>query len=185
MKKNENLNVLKFGYSPWKYPRNWFSNIANFFRNIKRAYHRVTKGYCSVDLFSMDYWLLTLIPEALKEYNKVNDGFPDSEFNSMEEWQAEVNKIIECFEEAEKHWKFSDAENKYDEEFSKLLVKKFSSAFLSREKGNEVKFQPLTPEEEELEKNYYAEAERLHKYGNEKLKEGFDLLYKNFGDLWW
>ena len=40
------LNVFTYGYYSWRYPKNWFSNIKNFFRSIIRAWQRATKGYC-------------------------------------------------------------------------------------------------------------------------------------------
>lgn len=51
------MNILKFGYSPWKYPSNWFENIRQFFRNIKFAYQRVTRGYADPDIWDFDSYL--------------------------------------------------------------------------------------------------------------------------------
>ena len=71
-KSENNLNVFRYGYLK-KRP---LSNIRQFFRNVKYAYQRSTKGYCDYDLWNLGDTILHLINQSLKEFTAKTEGYP-------------------------------------------------------------------------------------------------------------
>ena len=47
-----------------------------FFRCIKWAWQRATKGYCDKDLWSIDEWFLSIMPDMLEGFKKTRIGYP-------------------------------------------------------------------------------------------------------------
>ena len=83
---------------------NVFNNIVGrhrylkqFFRSIKWAYQRVTKGYCDRDVWDVQGWFLNTIPYMLKDLKNTTHSYP-LDFESPEEWKKILNKIAFSFE---------------------------------------------------------------------------------------
>lgn len=49
----------------------------NIFTNLKYAYQRIKKGYCDADLWEIDGWFLTVVPDMLKQFSKTHNGYPE------------------------------------------------------------------------------------------------------------
>lgn len=91
------MNCLTYCYNSWKRPINWLRNLRQFFRNIKWAYQRVTKGYCDYDLWDMDMWLSHLLNRSLIDFaNKVH-GYPDSLVENEHEWKSTLYNMSTAF----------------------------------------------------------------------------------------
>ena len=43
------------------------TTIKGFFKNLKWAWQRATKGYCEKDVWNIDSWFLSIIPYMLEE----------------------------------------------------------------------------------------------------------------------
>jgi len=74
MKKN-GLNVLRYGY----YKGGLASipnNIKQFFKNIKYAYQRITKGYCDFDVWELSDYYLKLFYYTLNSLADNTHGYP-------------------------------------------------------------------------------------------------------------
>ena len=52
--------------------------IGDFFRSIKWAWQRATKGYCELDTYSVGDWLLNTLPEMFEAINNKRCGDPSA-----------------------------------------------------------------------------------------------------------
>lgn len=93
--KNE-LNIFTYGYRPLTYWKNWFTNIGQFFRNIKFAFQRAYRGYADCDAWAVDVYLSNLIPEMLLHLAKNGCSYPTA-FQNREEWEVTLEEISEHF----------------------------------------------------------------------------------------
>ena len=88
------ISVFRNGWS-WKTWRGFWENIKWFFRALKPAWHRATKGYCRMDTWNVDYTLTAYLIKVLTEFRNVTNGWPDQHFATFEEWIAEIDLCID------------------------------------------------------------------------------------------
>ena len=88
-----NLSVFRSGWS-WKTWRGFWENIKWFFRALRPAWHRATKGYCRMDTWNVDHSLTAYLIKVLTEYRNVTNGSPLC-FNSFDEWIAAIDQCID------------------------------------------------------------------------------------------
>ena len=95
------LNVFNNPYYKWYYPQYWHKNIRMFFRSIKYAYQRITKGYADCDTFNLDNYYLNIFTGTLNHLADNhwgypgNDEFPDDESKYETELIKEMVKMCE------------------------------------------------------------------------------------------
>lgn len=89
------MNILKFGYFPWKYPSNWFRNFKQFFKNIKFAYQRITRGYADCDIWSFDVYLAEIISKGTSQLARTTHSYPTD--MTPVEWENYLTTISEIF----------------------------------------------------------------------------------------
>ena len=88
-----NLNILRYGYT-----KDIISNIKQFFRNIRYAYQRITKGYCDADLWNLDGYYSEFFYCTLNELADISHGWPQSEkFPRYEDWQKYIREMANHF----------------------------------------------------------------------------------------
>ena len=91
-------NVFKYGWMPWRYPRNWWDNIKLSFRQCKWAWQRATRGFADCDTWNMDQWLLSILPGALNHLADNHWGWPgDSRFPEDEDWTQYLKDMAQKF----------------------------------------------------------------------------------------
>lgn len=101
------MNIFKFGIYG-HHPKWWFSNIKQFFRNIKYAWQRATRGFADPDWWEFDSYLSQTISGCLKEFDKKRSGFPSELYFKLgeeagdEKWSEVLIKIAENMEQYEK-----------------------------------------------------------------------------------
>lgn len=101
------MNIFKFGIYG-HHPKWWFSNIKQFFRNIKYAWQRATRGFADPDWWEFDSYLSQTISGCLKEFDKKRSGFPSELYFKLGEeagdkkWSEVLVKIAENMEQYEK-----------------------------------------------------------------------------------
>ena len=97
-------NVFKYGWMPWRYPRNWWGNIKLGFRQWKWAYQRATRGFADCDVWNMDGWLLDIIPGALNQLAEYHCGWPgDKQFPNDEDWTQYLKDMAQKFYSADEN----------------------------------------------------------------------------------
>ena len=111
------MNIFSFGIYE-HHPRWWFSNIKQFFRNIKYAWQRATRGFADPDWWEFDSYLSQTISGCLKEFDKKRHGFPSElyfqlgEEEANKKWSEILLKIAENMDQYEE----AKAENKKESE---------------------------------------------------------------------
>ena len=81
------LDIMKFGISSHA-PKFWFSNLKQFFRNLKFARQRIKRGYADCDTWEMDAFLSVLISEMLIDLSQNSHGCPYGK--DEEGWKQEL-----------------------------------------------------------------------------------------------
>ena len=118
-----------------KNPFRGFRKIPQFFRSLKWAYQRATRGYADCDVWDIDIWFLSIIPNMLRDLESLGGGYPYG-MTSIE-WHATLREMARCFEGAgkdpdldtagnlEKWEKFNEAREKDLDEGLKMFRENF------------------------------------------------------------
>lgn len=172
--KNNHNNILKFGY----YKLFRLSNIKQFFRNMKFAYQRITKGYCEPDVWDMDVYLQYLLPDMLRELAETTHGWPQSkEFPNFEDWQEYLREIALHFENSRED-NSTEIEREEDEAFEKIL--KYREG-LSLEESIDFK---SNPEYQKLQKDWLELTKQVSQMREREKNKAFDKMRNHFFSLW-
>lgn len=166
------LNVFNTYWSPWKYPSNWFRNAKTFFRQIKWAYQRITRGFCDCDYWDLDTYLSELLAQSLKKLADDGNGYPGTEeFPTYESWQEYLYKIIDLL-------RFSlneDMPNEYEEAWMKTWEDKDN--FLESVNNP-------TPEEKEITDKYLKKENENELLKRKAQDEALDMIKHVYNNLW-
>lgn len=160
---------------------------------IKHVAQRTKKGYSYRDLWSIDWWFLTVIPNMLEDFaNEKYLGIPMSVIIKFEQehpeitgdekdeaciqqWRNTIREIAHHLREAHLP---KDQTNEYDNEFFDSYN---INGILTQEDFNK----PLTPEQEEIRAKWRKRQDEIEKYQQEQFKIGMQMLTDNMFDLWW
>jgi len=193
--KDNNLNVLTYSYSPWRYPSNWCSNLKQFFRNIKYAHQRITQGYCDQDVWNLDSYYSELFYKTLKELANTTHGYPgygefaDTETESgYDKWVNYLNEMAEHFINTQE-WREDTPMNierdKAWEEMNKYITKwsfekehpddKYSR--LVEEYSDEVQYN-------RARKKWLDKERKSSNFRVSEKDKAFEMMRENFFHLW-
>lgn len=89
------MNIFSFGIYSHN-PRWWLRNIKQFFKNIKYAWQRATRGFSDPDCWEFDSYLSRIISGGLKTLDKNRHGFPTELYSQLgeEDGDQEWSKIL-------------------------------------------------------------------------------------------
>lgn len=89
------MNIFSFGIYSHN-PRWWLRNIKQFFKNIKYAWQRATRGFSDPDCWEFDSYLSRIISGGLKTLDKNRHGFPTELYSQLgeEDGNQEWSKIL-------------------------------------------------------------------------------------------
>ena len=199
-----------------KHCRGFENPVAKFKRykrNITHAYQRIKYGYCDSDVWSIDWWFLSLMPNMLEDLRRTTHGYPcemtsvdtniqavvtdeEKEKEVIEHWDKILAEMAFLFREA--HEETCSKANPYEEEYLKAH-ENFAKQY--GDWGEKLK----TPEEIEEEKtkhvyvmhtlgdvpeykevlDKYIEAEKeIDKYRDECKDKGLKMFGEWFWNLW-
>ena len=161
-----NLSVFRYDWS-WKTWRGFWKNLVYFFRCWRPAWDRATKGYCRMDTWNVDYTLTAYLIKVLTEYRNVTNGWPDSEFETFEEWIAAID---ECIDQLISSVKEIDELNPYRADYDKFVGKAYSN----------------WSEKEHLDfDKYVEETNKIYEKQCEARKKAFAFLGEYLPHIWW
>ena len=127
-------------------------------------YDRITKGYCESDLFDLDEHLLDLLSAMIRDLRDSLHSYPD-EYGS-EGWKDYLTEMANHFEMA--HAWFDEEpdiyKNEYTEEFRKMTR--------------------MNPKFPDIREKYLNREREIQKTKDEELKQGLEMLRKEFHHLW-
>ena len=192
---------------------NPIKHIKRYGQNIKHAYQRIKYGYCDRDVWSIDWWFLSIVPNMLQDLKETTHGYPsfsddmsqaivgtgapeEVDKEGMRRWQEILSEMIFLFREAN-----SDTcarKNKYEADYDKA-VEEFTRKYgewgeglkSEEEKTRERKEGLYTmyglsdvPEYREIDELHHAEFLEIEKYRNECKNKGLDMFKEWFWQLW-
>lgn len=192
---------------------NPLKNVKRWGRNIKYAYQRIRYGYCDKDVWSIDWWFLSVVPNMLEDLKNTAHSYPyildclshvvvgtgapkETDEACINLWTDILSEMIFLFREA--HECTCTRENIYETEYQKAreeFMKKYGSfgdkIKNEEEKGeekNRVNYRMYTlgnvPEYADIYKLYFEEAGKIDEYRDECKDKGLDLFKEWFWHLW-
>ena len=160
------LNVFK---KP-EYKMKFWEYIPWFFRAIKYAWQRATKGYCDKDTWDLDRYYTQLFIDTLTFFRDNSYGCPSEYYyenkDGYQTWIDTLNELINHFSNSLEEDEFID----YNEE---LEFENWINKIQNHDEQNEYLRREWTFREK-------IKAEKRKK----ELEKGMDLLKKVFFNLW-
>lgn len=181
--KMKKLNV--FNRFPYK-GDNILKKIKYFCNAIRFAWQRITKGYCDMDTWSIDYWFLNVMPAMLTDLRDNANGYPSETTES--EWNATLNKMIHMFNEANSET--CSKKNSLQEEYNRVLDEFTEKYGIFGEKlrkdgdGNRLYLPGDVPEYADISKRHSVEEDKLCRYREICKNIGFQMFSEYFWALW-
>lgn len=159
------MNKLNALYRCFPYPaRRFWKNIPFMIRAFRRMYDRITKGYCESDLFDLDEHLLDLLSAMIRDLRDNLHSYPDE--YGFEGWKDYLTEMANHFEMA--HAWFDEEpdiyKNKYTEEFREMTR--------------------MNPKFPDIREKYLNREREIQKIKDEELRQGLEMLRKEFHHLW-
>lgn len=162
-----NQSVFRNDYS-WKTWHGFWEKIKWFFGSWKPAWHRVTKGYCRMDTWNVDYSVTAYLIKVLIEYRNVTDGYPGNEkFPTFKSW---IEALDQCIDLLIFSGTDTDKLNKYWPEYERFL-----------HEGAKID----TDEEYKIFEKWHAEDVKIYEKQCEARKKAFAFLGEYLPHIWW
>lgn len=183
---------------PWKIP-------GFLLKNIKYSWQRITKGYCDMDLWSIDDWFMGVMPDMLQQFKDTKHGSPVSlgkdyvnengilcNDSCHDEWNRILEQMIFLFREMNRDTcqKKNPYEKEHEnvwEEFEKkygIFGEGIEMEEGRRKIGRKICFPEELPEYKDSEDRYYAVEKELTEYREACKNKAFELFSTWFYDLW-
>ena len=158
------MSILNL-YAKPEYRMGPIKRIKWWFRRARYVRQRARWGFSEYDVWDLDAYLADLLKDMFAFWAKHQHSHP---YNvTAEEWQQTLINISECFAQ-------------YNREFPQPAYEAFKKATIrEKEKGCVTVEAP-----DGLLQDWREEERKIHEYKMQKLKEGFDLLYKWYPNLW-
>lgn len=173
------MNVFSYGYRPRYYLTHPWKFVRETAQNFRAAWHRISRGYAYVDAWSIDTFLLEIMPPMLRQL--ANDEVGSCPIDmEWEDWRARLNKTADTLELLQdENW---EKQNEYADEFYSL------SDHFRRETRNEQGNLTITWDNdanyEEIKKKFFARAQELSVERKRLLIETWHSIGEHFDELW-
>ncbi len=115
------LNFFKNYPCTWRTWYGFWGNICYFFRSVKWSCQRALRGYSDYDCWSVDSYLIRLIPSMLRQLARDTHGTPLQYEKNPEEWSNELCRIAELLERSNEDNDYFD--NPYKDEYFIAITK--------------------------------------------------------------
>ena len=173
-----------------------FSNvrtIGDFFRSIKWAWQRATKGYCELDTYSVSDWFLNTLPDMLEEIKKNYTGYPDE--LTKQEWNEILSRLTFLLREANKdtctkvnpyeseYCRISDEFRKKYGEWGEKLLTNEEKAEAKKSGSSRIYLPSDMPEYKDICELHSDEERKLNAYREQCNNEALELFSKWFYTL--
>lgn len=160
------MNILtNFGYSKRYYLTHPWKFAAECFKNVKFAWQRATRGYCDLDWWDMDNWLLSVLPSMLKTIADKTISYPapfdyknEDDDKYYKDWVNFLKQLAADIEWCRED--NIDKENEYYEAFH-----------------NDI-------HNDEIREKYIQRCTELDNMRKEKIKTAFAALAEHIWELW-
>jgi hypothetical protein len=161
------LSVFNFPYT-WKSWYGFWHNIKIIPSLIRAGWHRATKGYCKMDTWDANSSILSYLVQLLVEFRNSTICFPDSEFETFEEWIAYIDEIID-------HLVYvltdDDELSAWHDNWEKECCGKPRNIWTAKEEG--------------IYQQYMDEVKIIAQRKKEERLKALTMLSEQMGHLWW
>lgn len=171
------------------------------FRDLKCCVQRIKRGFCYRDIWSIDDWFLSVIPDMLDELKNTQHGFPtrflknngsdtdEERDRAAKKWEEILTEMAFLFREANEET--CQRKNPYEEEHGIVLHKfferfGFNGKWVKKKDGTRVFIRQLSdiPKYKELDENYRRVERELCEYRYDCQKKALSMFAEYFNDLW-
>lgn len=173
-------------------PFKFFSQLGRF---IKFSFQRIIRGWCDADVWNIDDWFLSIMPDMLQQLKETEFGYTqmfldngDLDPDSEEKWKDILDKMILLFRDS--YEPTCSYKNKYEEDWQNTWDKfsedygKFGEKLEENDGPKRIHFPHEVDEHKEITKLFLEEEERIENYRNNCKNEAFELFSKWFWNLW-
>lgn len=161
---------------------------------------RLRYGYCYRDVWSIDWWFVTVVPNMIHDLRINSHGYPGyfagTDEENVRKWNGILKRMEFLFREANEKTccrknPYEDAHNQARETFiqkygmfgEKLKTKEEKE--LEKKKGSSrIYTMSDVPEYKEISDQWLAAENELTAYRDQCMKEGMKLFTKYFWNLW-
>ena len=172
------LNVFKSFLTPIIYHLEHPIIFArHFWKALKCSYERITKGYCSYDVWNLNDWLLSILPEMFDKLRTEGHGYPCyGEINTIEKWEEHLKYLAIHLRELQKNnW---EKRNEYADIFYRIPKP------IKKTKEGIATFFGDAEYDEEIKEKFIAREKELAAERMNLLKEIGLLIFENLDNYW-
>ena len=177
-----------------------WERISIWKEDIICIYQRLRYGYCYRDIWSIDQWFLTVVPNMIHDLRVNSHGYPSffegPEEENIRKWDRILGRMEFLFREANEDT--CRKKNLYEEEhdlaqeefttkygmFGEKLKTEEEIAREKREHTHRLYMMSDVPEYVEISGKWLAAEGELREYRDQCLKQGMELMTKYFRNLW-
>ena len=173
------FNYWKKCYN-FKNPLNWWRLPRYWFKSLKYAYQRATKGYCDWDIWNLHNFYLKLFYHTLAKFADERYGSPDEDH---EKWTRIYREIALNFRSA------LEEKGVYRNEFEEEYFKAIDDFVFEFEKTEDGYYHLICDREEDetvkaAREKYHEREKEIFELRDRDMKKGFDMLKEVFWHLW-
>lgn len=156
-----------------------------FFNWLKHIKQRIKRGYSYRDVYSIDDWFLTIMPQMLEDLANVKRlGIPMYEWNKVRGADKDLtDEEVDLI--AETSWRSMLRTMAYHLREGKEPTKEKNEydgkMFWNWDNINDTP----TENEKELQDKWMARELEIEEYRQEQLKKGLEMFCENIERLWW
>lgn len=165
-------------YGKWQIHK----KIIWFFRSLKCAWQRATKGYCYRDTWDLDHFYTQLFIDSITSFRNNLHGAPcdlyDEKNDSIEKWENYLDEMVSHFYNSLEENEVQ--KNEYEENFHKLNPLEF----IHNEDGSCTMKQYEEPEAIEARKKFFERDKEIAQWRKDEVNKGLDMLKERFWHLW-
>lgn len=167
-------------YRPWSCLSNWWANIKWFFRSFKLAIQRVKRGYCDIDLWDFDDYIIRMLALGLEDFADKTWSYPgpgyaggeDDEEKDFEAWKSDLRRAsMNFFQSIEELEELNYKMPKYPGDIKSTI--KIEGDKIVREFKNEEGWQ-----------EYFKEREAIAEDRYKHLDDAMDWLKEHIHEIW-
>lgn len=165
MKKTTIKKKIRFQSSPYRFIYIW-KNIKWYYYEVKSAIHRMFYGYDDNDVYNIDYWFTSIVPNMLQQLKETHWGYPG--YMTEEEWDKILEDMIFYFRESDEQTcskQEKDFDWKCEDELNAMTKEEQIQYGINRS-------------------NWHEDCKRIYKYREEMKDKAFELFAKYFWNLW-
>ena len=188
-----------------RYYSNPLKAVQQFCKNIKYAYQRVKYGYCDKDVWNIDDWFLSIVPNMLEDLRTTSHWDPETQLEpdageisskeSPQKWNDILSEMeyllresseVTCSKKNQYEPRVAIVRDEFSKKYGDFGEKLRTSKEIKQDEEKKVftmHFPDELPENKELWALYLEEERKLQEYRQQCRQKGLSLFQKWFDYL--